>query len=91
MPPILKKCDPTFFFNFSSSLCPDIFTGVYKLVSFDSKLESFLESLGLSAPDFAPTIRSAQVYLALRQPSSRGSEKSWTLTQFHSGKAKKMK
>jgi hypothetical protein len=69
-----------------SSKCENIFTGIYKVESFDENLEAFLDSLGLSGEEFGPIVRSAQVHIAVRQPHPRGPDKCWTLTQFHSGK-----
>merc|ERR1711994_486282 len=50
-----------------------IFTGEYQFVSYDEKLEDYLDSLGLPGKEYGAIIRTAEVRVVVREPPTYAS------------------
>ena len=87
-------------FIFPSFLCNFNFfqrIGEYQFVSYDEKLEDYLDSLGLPGKEYGTIIRAAEVRVVVREPptyasgrkrreSLSGSDKKWSVIHYDKGK-----
>ena len=70
--------------------------GEYQFVSYDEKLEDYLDSLGLPGKEYGNIVRAAEVRVVIREPptlasgkkrreSISGSEKKWSVIHYDKG------
>lgn len=71
--------------------------GEYQFVSYDEKLEDYLDSLGLPGKEYGAIVRAAEVRVVIREPptlasgkkrreSLSGSDKKWSVIHYDKGK-----
>ena len=74
----------------------DSILGEYQFVSYDEKLEDYLDSLGLPGKEYGAIIRTAEVRVVVREPptyasgrkrreSLSGADKKWSVIHYDKG------